>query len=297
MEPSDAHPFAHHPRLWERFTLVYPVVSRRSGGLSIGVNLNPDTACNFDCVYCCVDRPPSAAVKNKRADLGVIEDELNQMLDIVDSGTIWQHRPFDKTPPNFRGLRDIAFSGDGEPTAHPGFVRACQLLARVRQTRNLQNVRLVVITNATRLTHDNVEHGLAVLDQNGGEVWAKLDAGSQAYYKLINRSGVPLETVLMNIHACGLRRGMVIQTMLLNIDGQPMSDEEFERYVQRLRNFPGDCRIKRVQLYTLARPVPADTGHHLTPVDDGYLQARAIQLRRALPDLDVKTYPAPCGNT
>ncbi len=33
--------------------LVYPVVSRRSGGLSLGVNLFPEAKlCSFDCPYC-----------------------------------------------------------------------------------------------------------------------------------------------------------------------------------------------------------------------------------------------------
>ena len=39
-----------HTRHFTDFTFVYPVISRRSRGLSIGVNLNPDKVCNFDCV-------------------------------------------------------------------------------------------------------------------------------------------------------------------------------------------------------------------------------------------------------
>src|ERR1041384_5902109 len=52
--------FTQHSRSWRENRYVYPVVSRRSKGLSIGVNLNPDKVCNFDCIYCCVDRktPP-----------------------------------------------------------------------------------------------------------------------------------------------------------------------------------------------------------------------------------------------
>ena len=45
-----------HARLFEHNRFVYPVLSRRSGGISIGVNLNPDKICNFDCIYCQVDR-------------------------------------------------------------------------------------------------------------------------------------------------------------------------------------------------------------------------------------------------
>jgi wyosine [tRNA(Phe)-imidazoG37] synthetase (radical SAM superfamily) len=31
---------------------IYPVVSRRAGGVSIGINLNVNNACNWRCVYC-----------------------------------------------------------------------------------------------------------------------------------------------------------------------------------------------------------------------------------------------------
>ena len=45
-----------HERRFEANRFVYPVLSRRSKGLSLGVNLNPDKVCNFDCIYCQVDR-------------------------------------------------------------------------------------------------------------------------------------------------------------------------------------------------------------------------------------------------
>ena len=31
---------------------IYPVVSRRAGGVSIGINLNTNNACNWACIYC-----------------------------------------------------------------------------------------------------------------------------------------------------------------------------------------------------------------------------------------------------
>ena len=31
---------------------VYAVISSRAHGLSLGVNLNPDKLCNYDCLYC-----------------------------------------------------------------------------------------------------------------------------------------------------------------------------------------------------------------------------------------------------
>jgi len=41
-----------HRRELDENRYVYAVLSRRSGGVSIGINLNPDKVCNFDCIYC-----------------------------------------------------------------------------------------------------------------------------------------------------------------------------------------------------------------------------------------------------
>ncbi|MEX0791938.1 MAG: radical SAM protein, partial [Pirellulaceae bacterium] len=53
----ELHPLhTQHERGFEANKFVYPVLSRRSKGISLGVNLNPDKRCNFDCIYCQVDR-------------------------------------------------------------------------------------------------------------------------------------------------------------------------------------------------------------------------------------------------
>ena len=44
------------PRDWLGNRFVYAVISARARGLSLGVNVNPDKKCNFDCSYCEVDR-------------------------------------------------------------------------------------------------------------------------------------------------------------------------------------------------------------------------------------------------
>ncbi|HEX3357989.1 MAG TPA: hypothetical protein VHS31_13540, partial [Tepidisphaeraceae bacterium] len=113
--------FTQHSRSWRENRYVYPVISRRSKGLSIGVNLNPDKACNFDCIYCCVDRTIPATVRD--VDLNLLRDELAHMLDLYTSGDLFRAAPLDQTPDHLRRLNDIAFSGDGEPTAYPQFHR------------------------------------------------------------------------------------------------------------------------------------------------------------------------------
>src|SRR5436305_14062306 len=100
--------FTQHSRSWQRNRYVYPVISRRSKGLSIGVNLNPDKICNFDCIYCCVDRTVPATIRE--VDLDVLRDELQHMLEVFRHGELFNQPPFDSTPANLRRLNDIAYS-------------------------------------------------------------------------------------------------------------------------------------------------------------------------------------------
>src|SRR5271169_2343387 len=111
--------FAHHERTFENFRFVYPVLSRRAHGLSLGVNLNPDKVCNFDCIYCQVDR--TSAAETTFVDTRQLLDELDIGLRMILSGDIYHTNKFRQTPPELRRLNDIAFSGDGEPTTYRNF--------------------------------------------------------------------------------------------------------------------------------------------------------------------------------
>ena len=280
---SDTHPgntgaFADHDRHWDDFKYVYPVVSRRSKGLSIGINLNPDTICNFDCVYCQVDKiPPPRPLP---VDTASLADELDAMLLAVATGELWDHPRFAHVAPDLRRLNDIAFSGDGEPTASKCFPQAVNTAVHLKQKHALGHAKLVLITNATLLNRPEVEDALKVMDANHGEVWAKLDTGTQDDYDRIDRSPVPLKRVIENILACGKRRPITIQSMLLKMHGEPMSDEAFDAYADRLAELiDAGCQIKTIQLYTVARkPLEA----YVEPLSNDQLNARAEQLRNRL---------------
>src|SRR5207302_8445310 len=84
---------------------VYPVVSRRSRGVSVGLNLNPDKVCNFDCVYCQVDRSTPRPVRD--VDLARLRDALEDMLDRVQSGQLFEEERYRQTPAELRRLNDI----------------------------------------------------------------------------------------------------------------------------------------------------------------------------------------------
>ena len=177
------------------------MVSRRSKGVSIGINLNPDKLCNFDCVYCQVDRTTPGPTNV--VDLERLREELDDMLDQVTSGALFQAPQFRGTPEPLRRLNDIAFSGDGEPTTCPEFAEIVQRVAEIKQRRAIHEVKLVLITNASMFQRAPVKEALAVLNTSNGEVWAKLEAGTEDYYRRVDRSTIPFRRILDNITALG----------------------------------------------------------------------------------------------
>ena len=269
--------FTKHSRSWGEFRYVYPVISRRSRGLSIGVNLNPDGACNFDCVYCCVDRTQPREVPP--VDIEILRGELREMLDAAVDGSIYSSPPFENVPSELRRLNDIAFSGDGEPTASSVFFESVQLAAEELHARALRDVKLVLITNATLLDRPRVIKTLEIFDQNDGEIWAKLDAGTDEYYHLIERTNIRLKRVLDNILVTGRKRPIVIQSMFLRFEGQPPSDAEIKAYATRLQMLLSQgCHIKSVHLYTVARSVADGRATALSDAELDHIASRLAHL-------------------
>lgn len=279
--------FTLHSRNWQSNRYVYPVISRRSKGLSIGVNLNPDKVCNFDCIYCSVDRTVPPVYHD--VDMPILREELAHMLHLAGSGEIWTIPPFDQTAPNLQRINDVAFSGDGEPTSFPQFGEACQLAAELIAQASLPRTRIVVITNATLFHQPRVAKALEFLDTHNGEIWAKLEAGTEEYYRQVERTSIPLKRVLDNILLAGKARPIVIQSLFMNIHGQAPRDREITEYLSRLRELVADgCRIKLVQAYTVAR---GTAEAYVTPLEAGRLDQIAAGIA-AIP-LPVETYYGP----
>ena len=277
-----------HRRAWQDFQYAYPVISRRSRGVSLGVNLNPDKLCNFDCVYCEVDR--STPGPRSDIDLDQLEREMAALLDLTASGTLFALPPFDSAAPAQRRLNDIAFSGDGEPTTAPEFAGAVDCIARLKRARGLDAVKLVLITDSTRLQAPDVLRGLELMMASQGEIWAKLDAGSEAYYREINRSRVPFARILDNLAATARRWPITIQTLFLEWRGRGPDAPEVEAYVDRLRTVQAAGEIQGIQLYTVARPPPEPEAR---PLRAPALDALARSVRAALPEIPVEVFYGP----
>lgn len=244
-----------HPREFRSNTYIYPVLSRRSGGISIGVNLNPDKVCNFDCIYCQVDR--SKKPQEHFVGLPKLLNELEAILHgLRPAGELWSEPEFSSLPSDKRRVADMAFSGDGEPTTFKNFfevVRTCVGL-KERMEDPSWHAKVVVISNATGFDRPDVKQAFEFLDQHRGEIWAKLDAGMPAYFKLIDATDFPFEKILSNITDCAHVRPVVIQSCFMRVRGAGPNDEEIGEFCKRLNEIVrAGGRIDRVQVYTVAR--------------------------------------------
>jgi wyosine [tRNA(Phe)-imidazoG37] synthetase (radical SAM superfamily) len=271
-------PHTDHARSFHTNKFVYPVLSRRSRGISIGINLNPDKVCNFDCIYCQVDRRSAAVtrfVENAR-----LLQELEQMLDLVTSGDLFLDPKFVEVPAPLRRLNDIAFSGDGEPTTFTNIDEIVADVAEIKRRRGLDDVKLVLITNVSMFHRPAVARALETFDANQGEIWAKLDAGTEEYYRLIDRTPIPFARILTNLNAAARVRPLVIQSLFMRVEGKGPDASEIAAFCERLRELrAGGGAIGRVQVYTIARP---PTESYVTPLNPVEVDAIAAEVRESV---------------
>jgi len=261
--------------------------------VSIGINLHK--RCNFACVYCQVlgdtDSSGSAGFQPARdkagwkpadpgtcqVNLEILELELRAVVSMFNSGELFEDEWFRQTPPEKRRLNDIAFSGDGEPTLSPQFYDAVEIAAMVRRELCPEETRIVLITNASTFHVKQIAQTIDLLMDNHGEVWAKLDAGTEEYYRKISRSNVPLETILRNITDLSKRHPIWIQSLFLANQNIGPSVEEIDRYIDRIREILAQGgHLRGIQVYTVARMTPDP---NITALDDNEVDRIAERIR------------------
>lgn len=248
-----------YPRDFLQNQFVYLVISPRAKGLSIGINLNPIMKCNFQCLYCEVERGPVARASS--LDVNRMGAELSQTLQMADAGWL-RHLPrYANLPDDLLRVRHVTISGDGEPTLADEFVDAVKAVAHVRAVNRF--FKIVLVTNSTALDRPQVLEGLRFFTRED-EVWAKLDGGTDAYIRQLNGSTTPLEKILGNILMVGRQRPVVIQSLFPAINGEPPCDNEILEYAQRLKELKQQgAEISLVQIYSATRPMARAGCSHL----------------------------------
>ena len=264
---------------------VYPVVSRRAGGVSVGINLNTDNACNWRCIYCQVPGLKRGAAPP--VDLPRLEAELRSFLTQVLQGDFLRSR----VPEGSRRLNDIALSGNGEPTSAREFEQVIDSIGQVRrELRVPDEVKTVLITNGSLVHRPQVAAGLEKMRLLNGEVWFKIDSGSDAGMRLVNNTRLGLKRVRENLslaaHACPTW----VQTCVFALDGAPPPQTEQRAYLalleERLR---AGVRLRGVLLYGLARRSHQPEAARLSRLPARWLESYAERIRAL--GIEVKVTP------
>ncbi|MBO4447421.1 MAG: radical SAM protein [Bacteroidales bacterium] len=219
---------------WEK-TVFGPIHSRRLGS-SLGINLLPKRGkfCNFDCLYCECGLNADGTQDRTLPEADEVLQELEKRLSELKAAG--------EAPDS------ITFSGDGEPTLHPEFLRIMQGTVALRD-RFFPNAKVSVLSNATTLGRPGVAEALQLADNP----IMKLDAPTDALARVLNRpSGT--YSVRGTIEALKVFGGnFILQTMFLKAPGFDSSEEsQLSAWMDIVR----ELRPREVMVYTLDRPAP-----------------------------------------
>jgi wyosine [tRNA(Phe)-imidazoG37] synthetase (radical SAM superfamily) len=256
---------------------VYPVVSRRAGGVSVGVNLNPNNACNWACVYCQV--PTLIRGTAPDIDLECLETELRAMLDAILHGDFMQTR----VPDGAQRLNDIALSGNGEPTSAQAFPEVIELIGRILGDFGLAGrIKLVLITNGSLIDRPRVQAGLRQMAALNGETWFKFDSATAAGMRAINQTRIRPEKQFERLALAARLCPAWLQTCVFARDGEPPTEAEQQAYLAAIARIVRErIPVRGVLLYGLARPSMQPQASHLSALPAAWLDAYADRIREA----------------
>ena len=261
-----------HSRELSGLKYIYSVVSRRAGGLSVGINLNVNNACNWQCIYC--EIPNLTRGSPPPIELEVLEQELRFFLKEIIHGDYMEKN----VSLEDRHLKDIAFSGNGEPTSAKEFPEVILIVKKVLNEFDLlHKIKIRLITNGSLMHQASVISSVEMLKEMNGEVWFKVDAATETSIKKINQVNLKPNQILDRLQSSAKICPTFIQTCIFTIDGNGPSDEDIDAYVKLVKEVQSD--IQGVHLYGLARPSLQPQAKSLGRINEAALEDIAKKLR------------------
>ena len=238
-----------HNRTIAGLKYLYPVMSRRAGGLSIGVNFNPNNACNWRCIYCQV--PDLQRGNAPEMDFALLEHELRSFLAYVQQGSFFADF---NVEPSQQVIKDIAISGNGESTSLKQFDRAVNLIGIIATESGIFPAsKFVLISNGSLIHQAQVQAGLKALNSFGGELWFKLDSATEQGRKLINNTGQSQQKLLEHLKIASSLCATRLQTCMFHYQNA-WSDTEQQAYLALLKQLKiENIAIQNIMLYSVAR--------------------------------------------
>jgi wyosine [tRNA(Phe)-imidazoG37] synthetase (radical SAM superfamily) len=264
-----------HSRDSAHLTYVYPVISRRAGGVSVGINLNPNNACNWRCIYCQV--PNLTRGTAPPINFPLLEQELQGFLYELLHGDFMQNR----VPEGMRRINDIALSGNGEPTSCAEFAEVIALIAKVRAAVGMPHaVKTVLISNGSLMHRDVVQSGVREMAKHNGEVWFKLDRASSAGMLRVNDTHSTPDKVYGHLSMAIALCPTWLQTCWFAVDGEPPSVQDEQDYLNFLARLLADAnKPQGVLLYGLARQSLQAEAARLSALPRAQLDSFAQRIR------------------
>jgi wyosine [tRNA(Phe)-imidazoG37] synthetase (radical SAM superfamily) len=273
-----------HSRDKAGLTYVYPVLSRRAGGLSIGINLNINNACNWRCIYCQV--PNLIRGSAPSVNLEKLGHELRNFLADVVHGDFYDR---EKVPDEYRVIKDIAISGNGEPTTANEFDQVVNLIELVLKEYGLLNsIKCVLITNGSMVNRINVKKGLKKLAKMNGEVWFKIDSATPTGIATINQISGSNSSTLRRLKISADLCPTWIQTCVFSYKNKPPSELEANAYINLLKATTSrSIPVKGVLLYGVERPSLQPEAKKIKKLSESWLQDFALRLNELSLDISI----------
>ncbi len=261
-----------HSRELSGLKYIYSVISRRVGGLSIGVNLNVNNACNWQCIYC--EIPNLTRGTPPPIELDVLEQELRFFLNEIINGDYMEKN----VSLEDRHLKDIAFSGNGEPTSAEEFPEVISIVKKLLEEFNLlHKIKIRLITNGSLMHQASVIKSVEMLKEMNGEVWFKVDAATEESIKTINQVNLKPHQILERLKNSANVCPTFVQTCIFSINGNGPSEKDINAYIELINEVKSN--IQGVHLYGLARPSLQPQAKNLGRIDEEVLQDIAKELR------------------
>jgi len=208
--------------------LFGPVNSRRLG-LSQGIDLLPPKTCNFNCIYCEINKAPQLSCKRgEHVPTATILAELDELLE--DAARV-------------RDLDVFTITASGEPTLHTG------IGAIIRHIKKKTDKPVAILTNGSQLYRKEVRQDLLAADI----VIPSLDAARPESFRRVNRPAkcsADLETIIRGIADFSREFAGEVWLEVLLVENINDSPED----IAALQEAIGRIRPTRVQLNTVARP-------------------------------------------
>ena len=259
--------------IFSKLTYVYPVISRRSGGFSLGINLNTNNACNWRCIYCKVDNLIRDKVST--TNLLLLEQELNYILNLIVNSNIISSYSL----ANEIKFTDICIAGNGEPTMSNEFLSTIKIISRLRNKYNLHNIKTILITNGSLIEKPEIQLAIKTLSTINGEVWFKIDSANNEKIKEFNQVDINIEIIKKRFIKCSKLCKTSIQTCVFYYKNNLPSKSDIESYMSliiELKNY-----IHEVLLYSTSKPIKQSEGVNIVKrISKEYLENLTIDLKR-----------------